>query len=245
MPECVLNPETQTRAHAHIEAPNKTPQGQSYQYTQTHPTPRIRPKNQGGGQTNELPNKARLRANIWITSQNVNGVAAPSENMNYKEKWRTISNTMHTEKIAILAIQETHLDQSMAENLGRIFEKNLKILNSANPDNPWASAGVGFVINKQLINPDKMEMHKLIPRRVAMLKIIWLKTCATTILNIYAPNERIQHPIFWARTLMERHSRGLPIPDFTLGDFNVTEDAINRISVSKSGPVRFLDPNWA
>jgi len=28
---------------------------------------------------------------------------------------------------------------------------------------------------------------------------------------------------------MERCSRGLPIPDFTLGDFNVTKDTINRM----------------
>ena len=43
---------------------------------------------------------------------------------------------MHTEKIAILATQETYLDQSMTEQLERNFEKNLKILNSAHPDIP-------------------------------------------------------------------------------------------------------------
>ena len=136
---------------------------------------------------------------------------------------------MHTEKIAILVIQESHLDQSMMENLSTIFEKNLKIMISADSDTPRASAGVGFIINKQLINPDKMEMHKIIPGQAALLKIKWLKTCTAVILNIYAPNERNQHPIFWAKTLTERHSKGLPVPDFTLGDFNVTEDAIDRM----------------
>jgi len=101
-----------------------------------HPTPRIRPENQGNQQINEHPKKARLRANIHIASQNVNGAATPSEHMNYKEKWKSISQTIHAEKIAVLAIQESHLDQDMAEQLERSFEKNLRILNSAHPNNP-------------------------------------------------------------------------------------------------------------
>ena len=136
MPECVLNPVTQTRAHARVEVPSETPQGQHNHPARTHPTPRIRPENQGNENTNNHLKKARLRANIRITSQNVNGATAPLENMNYKEKWKSISQTMHAEKIAILVIQEAHLDQPMTEQLGKIFEKNLKILISAIPTTP-------------------------------------------------------------------------------------------------------------
>ena len=229
MPESALNLETPTRAPAHVRNQHGTQRAPSTQPEHTHPTPGIRPENQGAQRTNEHLNKARLRANICIASQNVNGAAAPSENMSYREKWRTISGAVHTEKAAILAIQESHLDQDMTEQLGRNFEKNLKILNSAHPDNPRATAGVGFVINKQLIDPDEIEMHELIPGRAAILKIKWLKTCATTILNVYAPNERSEHASFWAKVLTERRAKHLPIPDFTLGDFNVTEEAIDRM----------------
>ena len=149
--------------------------------------------------------------------------------MNYREKWRAISGAIHSEKAAILAIQESHLDQRMTEQLGENFEKNLKILNSAHPNNPRATAGVGFVINRQLIEPDDVELHELIPGRVAMLKIKWLKSCAVTILNVYAPNDRSKHAAFWAKILTERRAKHLPIPDLTLGDFNVTEDAIDRL----------------
>jgi len=159
----------------------------------------------------------------------VNGASAPSKNISYRDKWRKISDTIHTEKIAILVIQESHLDQQMAEQLGRNFEKNLKILNSADPDNPQATAGVSFIINRQLIDPDEMEMHKLILGRAAILKIRWLKTCIATILNVYAPNNRSEHTGFWAKILTNRQSKCLPIPDLTLGDFNVTEDAIDRM----------------
>jgi hypothetical protein len=31
------------------------------------------------------------------------------------------------------------------------------------------------------------------------------------------------------KVLTERQARHLPIPDFTLGDFNITEDAIDRM----------------
>ena len=203
MPESALNPVPPAWAHARVEAHDRTQRAPRTQPNRTHPTPRIRPENQGDQCTNETLKKARLRANIRIASQNVNGAAAPSENMSHKEKWRAISHAIHTEKTAILAIQESHLDQDMTEVLGRNFEKNLMILNSAHPDNPRATAGVGFVINKQLIEPDEIEMHELIPGRAAMLKIKWLKTCTTTILNIYAPNDRTKHANFWAKVITE------------------------------------------
>ena len=229
MPESAPDQRNPTGAHAHVEALHGTQRAPSAQNNRTHPTPRIRPENQGNEQTNDTPKKARLRANIRISTQNVNGAAAPSENMNYREKWRTISHTMHTEKIAILAIQESHLDQNMTETLGQSFEKNLKILNSSHPDNPRATAGVSFVINKQLIDPEEIEMSELIPGRAAVLRVKWLKTCSTTLLNIYAPNNRGEHANFWAKIMTERRTRHLPIPDLTLGDFNVTEDAIDRM----------------
>jgi len=162
-------------------------------------------------------------------SQNMNGAATPSENMSYREKWKSISHTMHAEKIAILAIWEAHLDQSMTEQLGRTFEKNLKILISAPPKNPQATAGVGFVINRQLIEPDELELHKLIPGRAAVLRVKWLRSCTATILNVYAPNNRKEHANFWAKVTTTRRTKHLPVPDFTLGDFNITEDAIDRM----------------
>jgi hypothetical protein len=59
----------------------------------------------------------------------------------------------------------------MTDQLGENFEKNLKILNLAHPNNPQATAGVGFIVNKQLIKLDDIELHKLILGRAAMLKL--------------------------------------------------------------------------
>ena len=195
----------------------------------SQPTPGNRPENQGDQPTINNPKKNRLRANIIIASVNMNGAAAPSENMNYVAKWGRISKMMNEEKIAILAIQETHLDQTMTEQIQSVFEKNLKIIVLAHLESPRAKAGVAFVINKQLIEPEKIETYELIPGKALMLKIRWLKTCNTSILNIYAPNERNAHPDFWATILTGRHTRHAPIPDFTLGDFNMTEDPVDRM----------------
>ena len=52
------------------------------------------------------------KANITIATLNVNGFTAPSSSLSGIEKWTTIVRTMNKHKIAILAIQETHLDDN-------------------------------------------------------------------------------------------------------------------------------------
>jgi len=80
------------------------------------------------------------------------------------------------------------------------------------------TAGVAIILNKALIAPTSVKTTILKKGRA-------MTTC---IMNIYAPNERGEHPTFWAQIDLERHWKCLPKPDFVLGDFNVTEDGINR-----------------
>jgi hypothetical protein len=75
---------------------------------------------------------------------------------------------------------------------------------SEDPDNPRARAGIAFIINKKLIEPEEIKTHVLTPGRAMILKIKWMKTCDTTILNIYAPNERDIHANYWAKILIEK-----------------------------------------
>lgn len=105
----------------------------------------------------------------------------------------------------------------MTEQLEKNFKKNLKILISVHPDSPQATAGVGFVINKQLIEPNELEMHKLIPGRAAILQVKWLGSCTVTIANIYASNDRSEHANFWAKVITMRRIKHLPKLDITLG----------------------------
>jgi hypothetical protein len=41
---------------------------------------------------------------------NINGASAPTANLNLTDKWARINSTLRENKIAILALQETHLD---------------------------------------------------------------------------------------------------------------------------------------
>ncbi len=55
-------------------------------------------------------NELAKRANINIATLNVR--EATTANMSLLQKWSAISKTIYENRIAILALQETHLDQS-------------------------------------------------------------------------------------------------------------------------------------
>ena len=146
------------------------------------------------------------------------------------EKWAMVNRTIYNECIAILALQETHLDDDRLEQVQACFGRNLEIINSPLPGNPRASAGVAFVINKALIRPKEFSVSELDPGRAIMIRLKWLESCATSIVNVYAPNDRgDDQPDFWKRVMSNRRTLRLPLPDFVLGDFNVTEDSIDRV----------------
>jgi exonuclease III len=164
--------------------------------------------------------------NINIATLNMNG--ATSRESPLLNKWSEISNTLYKHKIAILALQETHIDQQMMDQVRECFGKNLDILTSEDPSTPRSKAGVAFVINKALINPKKIKTYELVPGRALLLKIKWLEDCETTILNIYAPVNRVAQLQFWQTIENEKCHHGIARPEFIIGDFNVTEEAIDR-----------------
>lgn len=107
----------------------------------------------------------RLKANITIATLNINGFAAPASSMSGIDKWSAINRTISDNKIAILALQETHLDHELLQNITACFGKRLEIINSQHPTNPRATAGVAFVINKTLIKPQEYKVYELQPGR--------------------------------------------------------------------------------
>ena len=65
-----------------------------------------------GALVNEYPAQKACpqKANINIVSLNVNGFASPANKMNGIEKWSSIYQMMKVNKITILVLQETHLN---------------------------------------------------------------------------------------------------------------------------------------
>ncbi|KZT21730.1 DNase I-like protein, partial [Neolentinus lepideus HHB14362 ss-1] len=168
------------------------------------------------------------RANITLRSLNMNG--RHSQQLGYSpiSKWSSIHSVMRDQHIGILAIQESHLNNEYTDDIHKLYSKRLHILNSADPDRPTASAGISFVINREITNTKDLEFTKIIPGRAALLSTKWHKSKRFSILNIYAPNDYTQHPNFWGeiRAFWDTHS--LPKPDFMVGDFNLVEDEIDR-----------------
>jgi hypothetical protein len=221
-------------------------QGQPRHYAQTHThtlhplrgrknsrphpvRPREHHRNPTSGTNNTLQqNKEKhiRKANINIATLNMNGAA--SRDTLLLSKWGEISRTLYENKIAILALQETHMDGEMTNQVREIFSKNLDIIISEDPTSPQSKAGVAFIINKALINPQKITTHELVPGRALLLKMKWLEGCETKILNIYAPVNRAAQPQFWQSVESERHRRNITRPEFVIGDFNITEEAIDR-----------------
>ena len=175
-----------------------------------------------------MPKHQNLKANINIASLNVNGYAAPASSMSGIEKWSMIYQAMKENKIAVMAIQETHLDDNLIHSIGQCFGKRLDIINSQIPTNPRTSAGVAFVINKNLIEPKEIEKKELIEGRALAIKFKWHENDEIVLINVYAPNNRTRHPEFWEKIDTERRAKGLRRPDMMLGDFNLTEDPIDR-----------------
>ena len=167
------------------------------------------------------------KANINIMSLNVNGFTSPANNMNGIEKWPSIYQMMKGNKIAILALQETHLNNELLHAINVCFRKRNQILNSQLPIDPCTSARVAFVINQSLISPMNLESIDLIQGQVAALKFNWHEE-EILLINIYAPNNKQDNTQFWEDLDEKRRAKRLRQPDFLLGDFNVTEDPIDR-----------------
>ena len=183
-------------------------------------TPQTAPKNNKG---------MRKKANIKIGSLNINGLHTVAEGEMTFEKWAEVNATMKRDKIAVLAVQETHLDEPSTQAIHRYFGKRLLVINSQLEDNPRTSAGVAFALNKDLVETNNIKKHELIKGKAIAITLTWKNNEITTLVNIYAPNRRSEHKNFWRKVSAEMTKHNIPKPDFMLGDFNVTEDAIDRM----------------
>jgi exonuclease III len=135
---------------------------------------------------------------------------------------------MREKKIGVLCVQETHLTGDHEAQIDSLYSRRIKLMNSRDPTRPSTSAGVAFIINRELTDADNAETLEIIPGRALALKFKWHNDETLTILNIYAPNNPTQHPDFWKKVNEIWREHNLPNPDFVLGDFNITEDPLDR-----------------
>ncbi|KAG1875469.1 Endonuclease/exonuclease/phosphatase [Suillus subalutaceus] len=146
---------------------------------------------------------------------------------NQISKWTTINREMREKQIGILCVQETHLCPEHQTQIDTLYARRLVVLNSSDTTRPCSSAGIAFILNKEIINTTNTKIQVLIPGRAALLSIKWHENNIIKILNVYAPNNPNEHLNFWNKIKSEWLKLSLDAPDLMMGDFNLTEDPID------------------
>ena len=152
-------------------------------------------------------------------------------------KWNNINQIIRDKKIDILAIQESHLNEAALNNLNTFYHKRMRIWNSEDPQNPSAGKGVSIVLNKERTSWAEAKVTDIIPGRALLLELPWKNRkdsndtdeARVNILAIYAPNTAQENANFWSTLSDKWIDENLPIPDAMLGDFNIVEEAIDRL----------------
>ncbi len=169
--------------------------------------------------------KRRTKGRITIASLNMRGGGGGGAN----EKWMRINQLLRDRKLAVVALQETHLATEKMEDLNELFKASMVILGSPDDQNPTGARGVGFAINTRIVALEDMEMKVVVPGRAALLRFRWTGDRVLSVLNVYAPNVDAENALFWdtvAGSLAGMRGRN---PELILGDFNMVEDSMDRL----------------
>lgn len=171
--------------------------------------------------------KRRARAGITIASLNIKGYGQQQDNI--PQNWAHVNQIMRDKRIAILAVQETHMNEERCETIQNIFGRRLHIVVSADDESPSQRAGIAIVMNKSFIDTSSETTKTIISGRALLSSVEWGGKKTLTVLAVYAPNQPGENAAFWRKIkeFFENHPR-IRKPDIMLGDFNMVEDAIDR-----------------
>ncbi|KAI0656074.1 Endonuclease/exonuclease/phosphatase, partial [Cubamyces menziesii] len=174
--------------------------------------------------------RRKARAHLKVASLNMKGWGQTTRGVS--EKWMRINQMMKEKKIAILALQETHLNNERVATLNDIFAKHIEVVHSEDPLNGTGARGVAFVINKRIIKTPEYSTMTVIPGRALLLDIAWSAERNLRVMNVYAPNAARENTDMWRQLEQTGPTR----VDILLGDFNVTEDALDRLPARMDAP---------
>jgi len=135
---------------------------------------------------------------------------------------------MRERNLAILAVQETHLTDDLSNQFENLFGDKFALFHSPDPDTRNAR-GIAIILNKKFINTHGVNITTLIPGRAIFTSIPWHDNSSINILAVYSPNAPKEIQSFW-KTIKDQTDADPRIkPNLLLGDFNLVEDAIDRI----------------
>jgi endonuclease/exonuclease/phosphatase family metal-dependent hydrolase len=155
-----------------------------------------------------------------------------------KSKWPTLETMMRKQRILVLGIQETHLNDEEAEKVKTMCPK-LEIINNGIHKN---KEGVAFVINKELANNMTWDQTTLIEGRASRLKIKVEEERGLDVIVIYAPNNDNEKANFF-ETLKEKLEQEKELENvIIMGDFNCVEQELDRFPHRKDDEK--VTKNW-
>ncbi|KAH9859090.1 Endonuclease/exonuclease/phosphatase, partial [Lenzites betulinus] len=172
--------------------------------------------------------KRNSNERLRLASLNIRGMGSSATN-GINDKWLRVNQIMKEKRLAILAVQETHLSNENTAALNTLFEQSLTIYTSVDPQTPCAARGVAFVVNKRMLNARDIKIKEIIPGRAQTLSLPQPSGDDLVLLNVYAPNDTAQNADFWRRLTELRDAQQLDNPDAVMGDFNIVEDTLDRI----------------
>ncbi|KZT17925.1 DNase I-like protein, partial [Neolentinus lepideus HHB14362 ss-1] len=155
----------------------------------------------------------------------------------HKSKFPQLATLLRTEKIAILAIQESRLTSTKTEVLNS-QNKNLFIVNSGETSN---KEGVAFIINKQILKTATFVKTELIPGRALHLRLIWDEKQYIDFINVYIPNQPVEQLPF-LKNLKKIIKENQKNPEtrwdnpILLGDFNISISEEDRLPKRDDDP---------
>ena len=158
----------------------------------------------------------------------MNGFGAQLSGITPQQKWLRINQLMRDDRIAVLALQETHLTEQRARDLETLFESSLQIHISPDEESPTAARGVAIVLNKKLIRCELTTCATIIPGRAMEIVIPWGSEDNLHILAVYAPNRPAENRDFWT-SIHQKYEDRRHSPDLLLGDMNFVESALDRV----------------
>ncbi|KAF6758940.1 Endonuclease/exonuclease/phosphatase, partial [Ephemerocybe angulata] len=161
----------------------------------------------------------KSRAALRVATLNMKGGGSKASN----GKWRTISRLLVEKSINILVLQETHMTPARVCEIQNRY-KRMRIINSADPNNPSGKGGVAIVLNKSNTKWKDVTTEVIVPGRAIDAKIEWNESAHLNLTAVYAPSGNdTANAAFWD-SLKEHWARPQSTrPDVLLGDMNMTE----------------------
>ena len=194
------------------------------------------PPNQGEGSQqhptmhNDANSHTGSKAKITFVTLNIKG--RRSGNI---DKWMHVPQIMRDRKLGVLAVQETHLTNELAEQFQALFGSTFSLHYSPDPRTRNAR-GIAIILNKTTINTDEVTATTVVPGRALSLSIPWQGDSRVNVLTVYAPNSPAEAREFWKAIDNKVNTNRTLKPDVLLGDFNIVEDAIDRIPSKTDDP---------